>query len=81
MIGLTLWYFSAPPSYSECVSGPVRLEGGEGEDDEENPVPQANWTPAYPVYNYTHQINQVNDQGGLPSAPPAYDEIQFSQIR
>lgn len=76
------FYFDiiAPPAYSECVSGPVRLEGGEEDEEEENNVmPNANWTPAYPVYDYTSQTNQVNQ--AQPSAPPAYDEIQFSNIR
>lgn len=77
---LTSPYPDAPPAYSECVSGPVRLEGGEEDEEEENNVmPNANWTPAYPVYDYTSQTNQVNQ--AQPSAPPAYDEIQFSNIR
>lgn len=63
------------------MSGPVRLEGGEEDEEENNAVPNANWTPAYPVYDYTSQVNQVNDSHVLPSAPPAYDEIQFSNIR
>lgn len=72
------FYLSAPPSYSECVSGPVTQEGGEDEDD--NSAPLAGWTPAYPVYDYTAQTNQVN-ASMPPTAPPAYDEIQFSNIR
>ncbi|XP_048769206.2 arrestin domain-containing protein 2-like [Ostrea edulis] len=71
-------YPDAPPSYSECVSGPVTQEGGEDEDD--NSAPLAGWTPAYPVYDYTAQTNQVN-ASMPPTAPPAYDEIQFSNIR
>ncbi|XP_061183522.1 arrestin domain-containing protein 3-like [Saccostrea echinata] len=82
---LTAPYPDAPPAYSECVSGPVRLEGGEEDEDEDNAVPLANWTPAYPVYDYTAQVNQVNaalaPPTAPPTAPPAYDEIQFSTIK